>query len=161
MCVWHSSCRWKSAPWSIFLWPQTLPNVATSRNIDLILCRTRYLTHRYRKIDALFRGMRRQPRRRAQSRSSSFNQYCDAIRRLLDGNSYLSQKRIANILSIHWSTMKQVSCADLLLRKVNFIWILHLLDDDQKSETVRRSTELLRFLESRSQRQLANVYTGD
>jgi hypothetical protein len=57
--------------------------------------------------------------------------------------------------------VKYVLRKDLLLRKANFKWISHLLDDNQKSERIRFSTEFLQFLKSKSKYQLANVYTGD
>jgi hypothetical protein len=79
----------------------------------------------------------------------------------LSKNSYLSQRRITSILSIHQSTVKHILREDLSLWKVKFKWIPHLLDDHQKSERVQLSTELLEFLESKLKRQLVNVYTGD
>jgi hypothetical protein len=80
---------------------------------------------------------------------------------LWNENSYLSGKRIASILSIYQTTVKYVLREDLLLRKVNFKWIPHLRDQNRKSKSVRFSTELLRLRGSKSECQLANVYTGD
>jgi hypothetical protein len=85
----------------------------------------------------------------------------NTIRALLADYSYLSQKRIACFLDIHQSTVKRVFPEDLSLRKVNFQWIPHLLDDNQKLERVRLSTELLEFPEWKSQCLLVNVSIRD
>jgi hypothetical protein len=50
---------------------------------------------------------------------------------------------------------------NFLLQKVDFKWICHLLDDDQKLERVRVSSELLRSFESKSECSPANVYLRD
>jgi hypothetical protein len=67
----------------------------------------------------------------------------------------------SNTASIHQSTVKRVFREDLPLWKVDFKWIGHLLDDDQKLERIRLSTKLLEFLKSKLESPPANVYTGD
>jgi hypothetical protein len=140
---------------------QKLPNVAISRNIDAV----------YGEGVIWFRAIQKWMHRFEEGNDSLEDElrpcclrlikYFDAIRTLLDENLYLSQKWIASILDIHQTIVKYVLREYLLLRKVNFKWIPHLLDDNQKSEWVRLSIELLPFLESKSERQLANVYIGD
>jgi hypothetical protein len=70
-----------------------------------------------------------------------------ATRALLVDGPYLSPKRIALIVNIHQGRVKHILRKDISLRKVNFKWILHLLDGDEKLEIVRLSMELLEFLE--------------
>jgi hypothetical protein len=144
-----------------FLWLQKLPNVAISRNIDVIYgegfieIRTiRKLTHHFEEGDDSLEDELRPDRPRS---TKCYN----AIRSLLDENPYLSQKQIYSILSIHQTAVKHVLREDFLFRKVNFKWIPHLLDVDQKTERVRFSTELLQFQELKLECQLANVYTED
>jgi hypothetical protein len=88
-------------------------------------------------------------------------EYVNAIRALLANNICLSNKRIACILGIHQNIVKRVLPEDLSIRKVNFKWIPHLFDDDEKLKRVRLSTELPEFLESKSEYSLANIYTGN
>jgi hypothetical protein len=83
------------------------------------------------------------------------------IAQLLVDDPYLSQKTIAGILSIHQATVKRILLEELSLRKVNFKWIPHHLNERQKQERVHPSTYLLEFLETRAPRELANVSTGD
>jgi hypothetical protein len=130
------------------------------RNLSQYRCRLwrkRHWDQRHPKIDAPFRGRRWQLRRRAETWSSSLNQILWCHSYIIGRNFYLSQKRIARILSIHRTTVKHVLLEDLLLRKVNFKWISHLLNDDQKSERIRLSNQLLQFLESKWEPQLANT----
>jgi hypothetical protein len=67
-------------------------------------------------------------------------------------------KRIAFILNIHQGTVKHILHEELSLRKVNFKWILHYLDDDQKLEIFRLSAEFLEFLKPKSGPKLENIY---
>jgi hypothetical protein len=143
-----------------FLWLQKLPNVAIFRKTSTVygegvigLKAIQKLTHRFEEDDDSLEDEPRPGRPRS-------TKYCDAIHTLLDENAYLSQKQIASVLSIHQTIVKYVLLEDLLLRQVNFKWIPHLLNDDQKPERVRPSTEFLQFLESKSERQLANIYRG-
>jgi hypothetical protein len=69
-------------------------------------------------------------------------------------------KRIVFIQNIHQGTVKRILHEELSLRKVNFKWIPHLLDNDQELERFQLSTELLEFLESKSGLQLENIYKG-
>jgi hypothetical protein len=90
-------------------------------------------------------------------------EYADAIRALLTDYLYFSQKRMACILNIHRSTVKLVLHEGLSLRKFNFKWIPHMLDDNQELKRFRFSMEFLKFLEfleSKSKRPLANIYRG-
>jgi hypothetical protein len=135
-----------------FLWLQKLPNVAISRNIDAVygecfiwLRIIQKWTYHFEEGDDSLEDELRPARPRS-------TKYCDAIRTLLDENTYPSQKRIASILSIYQTIVKHVLHEDLLFWKVNFKWISHLLHDDRKSDKVRFSIELLRFLESKSER---------
>jgi hypothetical protein len=82
------------------------------------------------------------------------------ITKLLADDPYFSQKRIVTILSISPTTVKRILFEELSLRKVNLKWIPHRLCDEQKSERVRLSIELLQFLETREPRQIAAVCTG-
>jgi hypothetical protein len=70
------------------------------------------------------------------------------ITQLLVDDSYLSQKAIVGILSIHSARVKRILLEELSLRKLNLKWILHHLDEGQKQERVQISTELLEFLEA-------------
>jgi hypothetical protein len=63
-------------------------------------------------------------------------EHVDAICALLTNDPYLSQKRIAFILNIHQGIVKHILHEELSFRKVNFKWIPHLLDDDQKLERI-------------------------
>jgi hypothetical protein len=88
-------------------------------------------------------------------------EHVDAICALLVNHPYISQKRIVYILSIHQSTVKGVLHKDFLLWTVNFKWIPHRLDNDQKLKRFRLTTELLAFLDLKSECPLANIYTRD
>jgi hypothetical protein len=83
------------------------------------------------------------------------------IAQLLVDDPYLSQKAIARILSIHQPTIEWTLLEEFSLRKVNFKWIPHRLNEGQKQERVRFSTEFLEFLEAQTPREFPNVYTGD
>jgi hypothetical protein len=85
----------------------------------------------------------------------------DAVRGLIEGEGYVSQKKIAQMPGIHHETVKRILRNDLNMPRVNFKWVSHALDSCQKAVCVQVSRELLDFLESRTDRSLSNVYTGD
>jgi hypothetical protein len=71
------------------------------------------------------------------------------------------KNRDAHILGIHHDIVKSILRSDLNMRKVNFKWLPHALNSSQKAARVEISRELLAFLESRANRSLSNVDTGD
>jgi histone-lysine N-methyltransferase SETMAR len=85
----------------------------------------------------------------------------DAVRAPIESEESLSQKKIAHILGIHHETVKSILRSDLNMRKVNFKWLLHALNNSQKAARAEVSGELLAFLERRTDRNLSNVYPGD
>jgi hypothetical protein len=84
-----------------------------------------------------------------------------AVRALIEGEGYVSQKKIAQILGVHQETVERNLRDDLNMRKVNFKWVPHALDNSQKGARVHVSRKLLDFLESGADRSLSNIYTGD
>jgi hypothetical protein len=56
----------------------------------------------------------------------------DAIRALIQSEGYLSQKKIAHLLGIHHETVKSIMRSDLNMRKVNFKWLPHALNNSQR-----------------------------
>jgi hypothetical protein len=144
-------------------WLKNLPNSEISHKIESIywagvigLRDIQKWTHRFEDGELSLEDEPRINRLRS-------TEHIDAIHALLADDPHLSQKRIACILSIHQNTVKCVLCEnreDLWFQKVNFKWILHLLDDNQKLERIRLSTEFLEFVESKSERPLVNIYTG-
>jgi hypothetical protein len=85
----------------------------------------------------------------------------DAFCALIEGEGYLSQKKIAQMLGIHHETVKRILRNDLNMRKVNFKWVPHALNSSQKAVRVPVLRQLLDFLENRTDRGLSNVYTRD
>jgi hypothetical protein len=92
---------------------------------------------------------------------SRSTEYVDEIRRLLEDNPFISQKKIEKTLNLHPVRVKHILVKNLSLAKVNFKWIPHLLNEAQNAERIRFSLELLKFLETRTKRQLLHVYTAD
>jgi hypothetical protein len=80
---------------------------------------------------------------------------------LIEGDRYISQKKIAQMPGIPNETAKRILRDDVKMRKVNFTWEPHALDSSQKAVRVQVSPELLDFLESCPDLSLSNVYTGD
>jgi plasmid maintenance system antidote protein VapI len=80
---------------------------------------------------------------------------------LIENEGHLSQKKIAQMLSIHHETVKHIVHDDLTMRRVNIKWVLYTLNSSQKTVAVQVSRELLDFLESRTNQSFSNVYTGD
>jgi hypothetical protein len=85
----------------------------------------------------------------------------DRIRGLLESEFDTSQKRLSKRLNLHQNIVHRILAEELGLCKANFKWISHSLTGSQKSEHVRISMELLRFLEEFSPQKLVNVFTGD
>jgi hypothetical protein len=65
------------------------------------------------------------------------------------------------MLGPHNETIKCILRGDLNMHKVNFKGVLHALDSSQKAVRVQVLRELLDVLESRTDRSLSNMYTGD
>jgi transposase len=144
-----------------FLWLQELSNIEISRELEDIygkgminLREVQRWTHRFVSGDE---SLEDKPR----SGRPLSNENVSIISQLLTENLYLSQKTVATMLNIHYSLAKRIFLKELLLRKVNFKWIPHSLNDHQKQERVRLSKALLQFLESKPTMVLAIVYTGD
>jgi hypothetical protein len=114
-----------------------------------------------KKRIAAFDGPRTEFADLPRSRRSHDTGKVDAVRALIEGEGYLSQKTIAQMLGIHDETVKRILRNDLNTRKVNFKWVPNALDSCQKAVRVQVSRELLDFLESRTDRGLSNLYTGD
>jgi hypothetical protein len=65
------------------------------------------------------------------------------------------------MLSIHHETIKRILPYALNMRKVNFKWVPHTLDNSKKAVRRHVSRERLNFLESRTDRSLSNGYIVD
>jgi hypothetical protein len=61
------------------------------------------------------------------------------IRTMIEGNPYLSQKKIAYTLSLHHDIVKRLIPEELNLRRVNFEWVPHTLTSSQNLERVKIS----------------------
>jgi histone-lysine N-methyltransferase SETMAR len=85
----------------------------------------------------------------------------DVVSALIEGEGCRFQKKIAPMLGVHHETIEGILRDDLNICKVNFNWMPHTLDSSQKASWVQVSRQLLDFLESRADRNLSNVYTGD
>jgi hypothetical protein len=84
----------------------------------------------------------------------------DAVRALIEGEGCLSHENIAQILGVHRETVKRILRHDLNMRKVNFKWVPHALDNCEKAVRVRVLQEPLDFFEGRTDQNVPNVYTG-
>jgi phenylpyruvate tautomerase PptA (4-oxalocrotonate tautomerase family) len=80
---------------------------------------------------------------------------------LIEGDRYLYQEKIAQMLDIHHESVKHILRDALNMPKVNIKCVPHALDSSQKAVLVKVSRRLLDFLESRTGRSLLNVYTAD
>jgi hypothetical protein len=58
-------------------------------------------------------------------------EHVDEIRRLLEDNPFISKKKIEKTLYLHDATAKWTLVEDLSLRKFNFQWIRHQLNEAQ------------------------------
>jgi transposase len=57
----------------------------------------------------------------------------DALCTLIEGDGYLSQKKIAQILGVHLETIKRILRDGLNMRRVNFKWVPHALNSSQRA----------------------------
>jgi hypothetical protein len=60
-----------------------------------------------------------------------------ALRALIEGEGYLSQANTAQMLDIHYETVKVILRYDLSMRRVNFKWVPHELNISQKAVRVQ------------------------
>lgn len=85
----------------------------------------------------------------------------EKIQELLDRNEFLSQKQIARELGVDAKTVHKCLIEDLDYCKVNFKWIPHMLNNEQKAQRCQIANELLSQLESLGPLAWRNVITGD
>jgi hypothetical protein len=71
-----------------------------------------------------------------------------AVRALIEGEGYIPQERIAEILGIRHETVKRILRDDLNMPKANSGWMLYAPTSSEKAVRVQVSRELLDFLES-------------
>jgi histone-lysine N-methyltransferase SETMAR len=144
-----------------FLWLKQASNQAIHSEIEDVYGRDVITLRTIEKWTAAFAGGRTELADLPRSGRPRETANIDAVRDLVDGEAYLSQKKIAHILGIHHETVKSILRDDLKMRRVNFKWLPHALSSSQKAARVDISRELLDFLQSRSDRSLSRVYTGD
>jgi histone-lysine N-methyltransferase SETMAR len=144
-----------------FLWLKNAPNQAILSELEHVYGTGVITLRAIEKWTAAFEGGRTELADLPRSGRPRDLGKIDAVRALIEGEGYLSQKKIAQILSMHHETVKSILREDLNMRKVNFKWLPHMLNASQKASRVEVSRELLDFLESRPDRSLCKVYTGD
>jgi hypothetical protein len=142
-----------------FLCPRNLTIAEISQEVDDISGRSVPCLRTVQKLVVRFAADEEGLEDRPRSDRRRSDQNISLIAQLLVDDPYLSQKAITGILSIHQATVTQILLEQLSLRKVNFKWIAHYLNEGQKQERVRLSTEFLEFLEARAPKEFANVYT--
>jgi transposase len=80
---------------------------------------------------------------------------------MIEENPYLSQKKIAQSLSLHHGIVKRLITEELDLRRVNFRWVPHILNASQKLERIKISRKLFKQLNRFRASDFARVLTGD
>jgi hypothetical protein len=144
-----------------FLWPKHIPNQAILAELEEVYGKDVISLRAVEKWTTTFDG-----------RGTEFADLpwfgrprdtgkVNTVRAWVEGEGCLSQKKIAQMLRVHYDAVKCLLHDDFDMRKGNFEWVPHPLDRSQKAVPVQVSRELLDFLESRTSRSLSNVYTGD
>jgi hypothetical protein len=119
-----------------FLWLKDLTIAKISREIDDVYGQgAPYLSTVQRPVARFTAGEERREDR-PRSNPSGRDQNIGLIIQFLVDDLDLSQKAIAGILNIHQTNVKRTLLEELLLRKVNFKWIFHYLNEAQKQERV-------------------------
>jgi hypothetical protein len=131
-----------------FLWLKNLTIAEISREVDDVYGQGAPCLRIVQRLVAGFATGEDGLEDRARSDRPRSDQTIGLIAQLHVDDPYLSQKVIAGILSIHRTTLKLILLEELSLGKVNFKEIPHHLNEGQKQERVRLSTELLEFLEA-------------
>jgi hypothetical protein len=80
---------------------------------------------------------------------------------MTEENLYLSQKKVAQALSLHHNTVKKLSTAELSLRRVNSKWVPRTLTASQKLESVKISWKLFGRFNKLQVNDLGHVITGN
>lgn len=86
---------------------------------------------------------------------------CKLIEELLNRNEFLSQKKMALELHVDAKTVHKCLIEEMDYCKVNFKWIPHMLNIDQKQKRCTIANELLSHLEMLGPKAWRNVITGD
>jgi hypothetical protein len=144
-----------------FLWLKNPPNQAILSELEEVYGNDVIALRAVEEWTAAFDGGRTEFADLLRSRRPSNTGEIDAVRALIEGQGYLSHKKIAQILGAHHEAIKGILRNDLNMRKVNFKWVPHALDSSHKAVRVQVSREILDFLESGTDRCSSNVYTGD
>jgi hypothetical protein len=144
-----------------FLWLKNLTIDEISREVDDVYGQSAPCLRTVQRLMARFAAGEEGLEDRPRNGPLRSDQNIDFIVQLLVNDPDISQKVIAEILSIHQATVKWISLEELSLQKVNFKSIYYHLNEGQMQEIVRVSMELLEFLDTRELRDLANIYTGD
>jgi hypothetical protein len=144
-----------------FLWLKNLTIAEISRELDEVYGHGALCVKTVQRLVARFAAGEEGLEIRPRSGRPRSDGNIGLITQILVDDPYLSQKAIAWILSIHPTTVERILLEELSLRKVNFKWIPHHLNERQKQERARLSIELLEFLEARAPREFVKVYTGD
>jgi hypothetical protein len=144
-----------------FLWLKHSPNQAILSELDEVHGNDVITLRAVEKLTASFDGGGTELADLPRPGGPRDTEKVDAIRALIEGRGWLCRKKIAQMLGVHLETMKRLLRNDLKMRKMNFQLVQHAPGSSQKAVRVQFSRELFDFLESRTDRSLSNVSTGD
>jgi hypothetical protein len=144
-----------------FVWLKHKPNQATLSELDEVYGKDMISLQAVEKWTAAFDGGLTELADLPKSRRPRDTGKVHAVPALIEGEGYISQKKIAQMLGIHHETVKHILRDDVNMPKGNSKSVPHALDSSQKAIRIQVSQEPLDFLESHTDRSLLNVSTGD
>ena len=89
----------------------------------------------------------------------SLNYLISSITMVLEEDPYRSAREIGTLLSVDHKTISRILKEELHMKKINSIWITHILTDKQKQARVHSAEEMLSILNDA--RYLANIIKGN